>query len=73
MNSRLAALVALLMMGGQARADVKLPRLIGDGMVLQRNAPLKVWGWADAGERVRVDGGSTSDQRESLLGRAGTF
>ena len=42
-------------------------------MVLQKNAPLKVWGWADAGERVRVDGGSTSDQRESLLGRAGTF
>lgn len=33
---------------------VKLPQLVSDGMVLQRNARTNVWGWADAGEKVTV-------------------
>jgi sialate O-acetylesterase len=37
-----------------ANATIKLPRLISDGMVLQRNVPLKIWGWADPKEKVRV-------------------
>lgn len=36
------------------QAAVRLPKLIGDGMVLQRDAQLKIWGWADPGETVRV-------------------
>lgn len=36
------------------QAKVKLPRLISDGMVLQRDTPLKFWGWASAGEKVKV-------------------
>ena len=35
-------------------AKVKLPALISDGMVLQREQPIKVWGTADAGENVQV-------------------
>jgi sialate O-acetylesterase len=35
-------------------ADVRLPRLISDGMVLQRDKPIRVWGWADEGEQVTV-------------------
>lgn len=35
-------------------AKVKLPALISDGMVLQRERPVKVWGTADAGESVVV-------------------
>ncbi len=37
-----------------ARADVKLPKLVADHMVLQQNTTVNVWGWADAGERVTV-------------------
>ena len=37
-----------------AEAKVKLPALISDGMVLQRERPVKVWGTADAGENVEV-------------------
>jgi sialate O-acetylesterase len=33
---------------------VKLPRLISDNMVLQRNAKLTIWGWAAVGEKVSV-------------------
>ncbi|NOY80917.1 MAG: 9-O-acetylesterase [Kiritimatiellaeota bacterium] len=36
------------------RAEVRLPVIFGDHAVLQRNEPVPVWGWADAGEPVRV-------------------
>ncbi|THU36037.1 sialate O-acetylesterase [Niastella caeni] len=34
--------------------QVKLPRLISDNMVLQRDAKLSIWGWAAVGEKVNV-------------------
>ncbi|MBQ8520789.1 MAG: sialate O-acetylesterase [Bacteroides sp.] len=37
-----------------AEAKVKLPSLISDGMVLQREQPVKVWGTADAGEKIEI-------------------
>ena len=35
-------------------ADVKLPAIFGDNMVLQRNSQLPIWGTADPGEEVYV-------------------
>lgn len=35
-------------------AQLDLPQLISDGMVLQRNAEIKVWGWADEEDSVTV-------------------
>ena len=41
-------------------ADVKLPAIFSDHMVLQRDVEAPVWGWADAGEEVSVSfGGAT--------------
>ena len=37
-----------------AFAKVVLPVLVSDGMVLQRNAPLTIWGKADPSEKVCV-------------------
>lgn len=37
-----------------ARAEVKPAPLFGDGMVLQRELPVPVWGTADKGEKVTV-------------------
>lgn len=37
-----------------AWADVRLPRLISDDMVLQRDAKVALWGWAQPGEEVRI-------------------
>jgi sialate O-acetylesterase len=52
-----ASLVALAQ---PARADVKLPSVLGSHMVLQRDKPLPVWGWADPGEAVTVRLGANS-------------
>jgi len=38
-----------------ASADVRLPNVIGDNMVLQRGMKIPVWGWASPGERVTVE------------------
>jgi sialate O-acetylesterase len=35
-------------------ADVRLPALFGDHMVLQQDIPLPIWGWAEPGEAVTV-------------------
>ena len=37
-----------------AMAEVTLPSLISDGMVIQRDAPVKIWGKASPGEEVNV-------------------
>ncbi len=35
-------------------AKIKLPCLVSDGMVLQRDQKLKIWGYADAGEKIEL-------------------
>lgn len=35
-------------------SELRLPRLISDGMVLQRDTKIKIWGWAAPGEMVTV-------------------
>ena len=37
-----------------ANADVKLPKLVSNGMVLQRDKPIKIWGWASPSEKISV-------------------
>jgi len=51
-----ASLVLLLAVsiGTVTRADVRLPAVLDSHMVLQRGMPVKIWGWADAGEQVAV-------------------
>ena len=54
----LRIVAALVLCAGAARAEVKLPALFSNGMVLQRGAPIPVWGTANAGESVTVVLGS---------------
>src|SRR4051794_39662011 len=59
--SGLVALVCLATgLAPAARADVKLPSVIGSHMVLQRDKPLPIWGWADPGEEVSVQLGENT-------------
>lgn len=70
MNGRIAFIAACLSLGVNAHADIKLPRLVGNNMVLQRDAPLEVWGWADPGEPVEITfRGHRAATRTDLNGR----
>ena len=48
---------------GAARADVKLPAIFSDNMVLQRDKSVAVWGTADAREAVTVKLGENNIAR----------
>lgn len=37
-----------------AKAEIKLPALIGNNMVLQQQSRVALWGWADAGEKITI-------------------
>ena len=44
----------LVFLTGSALANVTLPRIFSNNMVLQRNHAITVWGWADAKEKITV-------------------
>ncbi len=55
-NNKMKKIFVLLFIasGFWANANVKMPLVFSDGMVLQRNKPIPVWGWADANEKVQI-------------------
>ncbi len=54
LRTAVPTLVACVLLAGQAFADVRLPGLISDHMLLQRGVPARVFGMADPGESVTV-------------------
>jgi len=53
--SRLLICFYLLLFSNSAFCRIRLPRLISDGMVLQRGDGAKIWGWADVDEKVTIN------------------
>jgi len=56
----LSAAALVLAGGGLLRADVTMPAVFGDHMILQQDLKLPVWGTADAGEKVKITVGDKS-------------
>jgi len=56
LRTRIAGLGCLVfaLSAATATAEVRLPSVLGDRMVLQRGAALPFWGWASPGEQVTV-------------------
>ncbi|MCA9208238.1 MAG: 9-O-acetylesterase, partial [Planctomycetales bacterium] len=59
--TRMFALAALVAAGWatSALAETKLPAIINDHMVLQRDRPIVLWGWDDPGTEVTVSIGDS--------------
>ena len=56
---------------GDSSRALRLPRIFGDGMVLQRQAPLPVWGWSAPGGSVTVRLGAAA--RTATAGADGAW
>jgi Domain of unknown function (DUF303). len=58
MNSKLQRsqliIILIFLLSLPTLGQVKLPRLISDGMILQRDAEVKIWGWAAVHEKISV-------------------
>ena len=61
------AFLFLFCLAAAASAEVRLPAIFGDHMVLQADMPLPVWGWADPGEQVTV---TLADQSQTITADA---
>lgn len=68
-HSFLAACAALIAV--RARADVTLPAIFGDHMVLQAEMPVPLWGTAAAGERVTVR--AAGQEKSTMAGADGAW
>ena len=51
-NTFVLLLLVLLTQG--AVAQLRLPAIFADGMVMQRNAAIPVWGWGTPGDKIKV-------------------
>ena len=53
-KKRILLITLALIMLICAKAEVKLPAVLSNGMVLQREQPIQIWGTADANEAVNI-------------------
>lgn len=54
MKNKILIVVLVFLSAGRIYAAVSLPKIFSDNMVLQREMPLTIWGWADPGEKIEV-------------------
>src|SRR3954452_22681450 len=56
-------LLVFIFFVAQVFANVSIPKIFGDNMVLQRNRAIPVWGWADPNEKINIQ---FNHQRKSV-------
>jgi len=56
MNKKVLYVLIIFLSIQQQRTDaqVRLPRLVRDSMILQRDTKIKIWGWASNGEKISI-------------------
>ena len=55
-----------------SHAEVSMPAIFGDNMVLQQRTGAPIWGWAESGEQVTVSG-SWGEEATATTGSDGTW
>src|SRR5215471_12650421 len=53
--AKLSLLFVTLLVSRSVLADVRLPAIIGDNMVLQQEKKVRLWGWANPNEKVSIE------------------
>ncbi|MEI6646764.1 MAG: sialate O-acetylesterase [bacterium] len=66
-----SALLGLACFASVASAGERLARVFGDNMVLQREKPVPIWGWADKGQSVTV--GFAGQKKTATAGADGRW
>lgn len=73
-NFKLLSLAALLWLPTMlTNAKVRLPHLLSDGMIVQQNADVRLWGWDKPGTTVRVTTSWSDETAETQTGKNGEF
>ncbi len=49
------ALLGMLLLQNETQSQIRLPRLVRDSMILQRDTKVNIWGWASPGENISAN------------------
>jgi sialate O-acetylesterase len=71
MNRKLLVLFCALFFSVLQTFGIRLPKIFSDNMVLQREQPLKIWGWGNPGETIKINFNGQSIQAKAS--RNGTW
>lgn len=64
--------IASLVGFSSAVAEVSLPKIFGDNMMLQQQMEASIWGWAESGEKIVVSG-SWGKKASTVAGEDGNW
>lgn len=67
----LFGLVGLMLLATTVPAALNLPNIFNDNMVLQREIPVPIWGWAEPGDKITVKFGS--QEKSAIAGDDGRW
>lgn len=67
------ALTALVLGASLAAADVRLPAILSDNMVVQQKTQAAIWGWASPGEKVTVTASWPKAKGEAVTDASGNW
>ncbi|MBI1780171.1 MAG: sialate O-acetylesterase, partial [Sphingobacteriales bacterium] len=54
-TKKLSVFICCILFVSCVNAALKLPSILNNNMVLQRDKPIHIWGWANAGQKVTVN------------------
>lgn len=65
--------IACTLISTPSFADVRLPKILSSHMVLQRNAEVAIWGWADPGETIVINADWTKTKLNTIADTKGEW
>jgi len=73
MNKKILLLGAMAVLATSSQAKVRLPHLIGDNMIIQQQADVRLWGWDQPGTTVKVSTSWSTDVATAKTGKDGRW
>ena len=73
MKTKAFLFLVSLLVTAQLYCQLRLPDVISDNMVLQRNADARIWGWDNPGEEITVRAGWTLEKSEAQADEEGKW
>ena len=70
---KLILTLSLILITLSTQAEIKLPAIFGDNMLLQQAADVKLWGWADKGKRIEVSPSWTTQTFSAIADDSGKW
>ena len=73
MNKKILLLGVMAVLATSSQAKVRLPHLIGDNMIIQQQADVRLWGWDQPGTTVKVSTSWSTDVATAKTGKDGRW